>query len=286
MNHDLKSHLSNLLNETITKISSVSGGDISEAFKVETSNNAYFLKLNNAPNALTMFQAEAKGLQLISNTNTIKTPKVLACNIFEGSAILLMEYIESKTSSQKDFKTLGTQLGKLHKCTSENFGLQYDNFIGSLPQSNLQHKHWVDFYTNERLLPQLNLAQQKGLLSSAECPSEETIKQVLNPLFKNIKPSLLHGDLWSGNYLISKDNEPYLIDPVVYYGHNEVDIAMSKLFGGFGESFYESYHSYFPQDKHTKARIEIYQLYYLLVHLNLFGRSYYGSVVSILKTYF
>lgn len=286
MNHDLKSHLSNLLNETITKVSLVSGGDISEAYKVETLNNTYFLKTNTAPNALTMFQAEAKGLQLISSTNSIKTPKVLVCNIFEGSALLLMECIESKTPSQKDFKTLGTQLGKLHKCTSENFGLQHDNFIGSLPQSNLQHKHWVDFYTNERLLPLLNLAQQKGLLTNAESPTKDTIKQGLDYLFKNIKPSLLHGDLWSGNYLISKNGTPYLIDPAVYYGHSEVDIAMSKLFGGFGDAFYKAYHSHVPKDEHTKARIEIYQLYYLLVHLNLFGRSYYGSVFSILKRHF
>ncbi len=286
MNHDLKSHLSNHLNETITKVSSVSGGDISEAYKINTPTNTYFLKLNNASNALSLFKAEAKGLQLINNTNIIKAPQVLAYDAFQDSAFLLMAFIESKSPSPKDFKKLGAQLGKLHKCTSEDFGLNHDNFIGSLPQSNQQYKHWVDFYTYERLLPQLKLARQKKLLSNNECPSAEIIKSCLSSLFKTIKSSLLHGDLWSGNYLISKNGTPYLIDPAVYYGHNEVDIAMSKLFGGFGNSFYEAYHSHFPKDEYTKSRIEIYQLYYLLVHLNLFGRSYYGSVVSILEKYF
>ncbi|MCF7568577.1 fructosamine kinase family protein [Sabulilitoribacter arenilitoris] len=281
----LKPLLSNLLNETITKVSSVSGGDISQAYKIYTTKNSYFLKLNSA-STLNMFQAEAYGLELIAKTNTIKTPKVIAFDSFENSAFLLMEFIESKRATAEDFKLLGEQLATLHKCTSDSFGLDKDNYIGSLPQSNSAHKTWVKFYTHERLLPQLELAQQKGLLSVSECPSEQHIKNHLELLFKGIKPSLLHGDLWSGNYLISKNSEPYLIDPAVYYGHNEVDIAMTKLFDGFGNAFYESYHSYFPLDENTSARIDIYQLYYLLVHLNLFGSSYYGSVVSILKKYF
>ncbi|WP_034043983.1 fructosamine kinase family protein [Wocania ichthyoenteri] len=282
---NLKSHLSNRLNQTITKVSSVSGGDISQAYKIDTANNSYFLKLNSA-STLNMFQTEAYGLDLIAKTNTIKTPKVLAFDSFENSAFLLMDFVESKRATTEDFKLLGEQLATLHKCSSDNFGLDKDNYIGSLPQSNSAHKNWVEFYTHERLLPQLELAKQKGLLSVAECPSEQHIKNQLELLFKGIKPSLLHGDLWSGNYLISKNGEPYLIDPAVYYGHNEVDIAMTKLFGGFGESFYESYHSYYPLDENTSARIDIYQLYYLLVHLNLFGSSYYSSVKSILQKYF
>ncbi|WP_341216997.1 fructosamine kinase family protein, partial [uncultured Wocania sp.] len=262
-----------------------SGGDISQAYKIDTANNSYFLKLNSV-STLNMFQTEAYGLDLIAKTNTIKTPKVLAFDSFENSAFLLMDFVESKRATTEDFKLLGEQLATLHKCSSDNFGLDKDNYIGSLPQSNSAHKNWVEFYTHERLLPQLELAKQKGLLSVAECPSEQHIKNQLELLFKGIKPSLLHGDLWSGNYLISKNGEPYLIDPAVYYGHNEVDIAMTKLFGGFGESFYESYHSYYPLDENTSARIDIYQLYYLLVHLNLFGSSYYSSVKSILQKYF
>ncbi|GAB1857426.1 fructosamine kinase family protein [Flavobacteriaceae bacterium MHTCC 0001] len=283
---NLKYHLSNLLKESITNMSSVSGGDISKAYRISTTNSDYFLKLNNAPDALTMFQTEVYSLQTIAQTNTIKTPKIITYDRFEGSALLLLEFIESKSPSPEDFRSLGTQLAQLHQYTSENFGLDRDNFIGRLPQSNTRHKTWADFYTHERLLPQLQMAKQKGLLKDIECPNPELIESQLQPLFENIKPSLLHGDLWSGNYLISKDGEPYLIDPAAYYGHSEVDIAMSKLFGGFDESFYKEYFLLLPPNEHTSARIEIYQLYYLLVHLNMFGRSYYGSVSSILKTYF
>ncbi|GAA3654259.1 fructosamine kinase family protein [Flavivirga jejuensis] len=286
MNNDLKIRLSNILNESIVRVSEIHGGDISKAYKIDTPNKSYFLKLNSAINAVKMFQTEAYGLQSINETNTIKTPKVLACETFQNYAFLLLEFIENKPPSSEDFKNLGHQLAKLHKCTSEHFGLNQDNFIGSLYQKNKPHVTWVDFYAIERLLYQLELAKQKQLLSKSACPSLQKIKNTLKPLFTDIKPTLLHGDLWSGNYLISKDGTPYLIDPAVYYGHHEVDIAMTKLFGGFGDSFYNAYYSKLKSDENTSNRIEIYQLYYLLVHLNLFGSSYYGSVDSILKKYF
>ncbi len=286
MNNDLKIYLSKILNESITGVSKVHGGDISKAYRIDTPNNPYFIKYNENPNALKMFQAETYGLQLISETNTIKTPKVLACDTFEGAAFLLMAFIESKLPTPADFKNLGQQLALLHTCTSKHFGLKQDNFIGRLHQNNKPNTNWGDFYTKERLLSQLKLAEQKQLLSKNEYPSAQKIENILIPLFTDIKPALLHGDLWSGNYLISNDGSPYLIDPAVYYGHNEVDIAMTKLFGGFDSSFYDAYNAHFKNDKNTLARIEIYQLYYLLVHLNLFGRSYYGSVNSILKKYF
>ncbi len=286
MNTDFKIHVSDLLNESITNISPVSGGDISKAYRINTPTNSYFLKLNNAPHAFRMFQTEAYGLELIAKSKTIKTPKIINYGNFGDSSFLLLEFIESKLPTSEDFKTLGKQLAKLHQCASNTFGLDLDNFIGSLEQHNTQHDTWIDFYTHERLKFQLDLAKQKGLLQDNECPTSSRIKTQLQSLFSDVKPSLLHGDLWSGNYLIAKDGMPYLIDPAVYYGHHEVDIAMSKLFGGFGDSFYEAYYNYFPVEAHTSARIEIYQLYYLLVHLNMFGRSYYGSVVSILKTYF
>ena len=146
--------------------------------------------------------------------------------------------------------------------------------------------HGQDFYIDERLLPQFDLAQSKGLLRSNEIPDKEIMKGNLNDLIKVVKPSLLHGDLWGGNFLIGKDGTPYLIDPAVYYGHHEVDIAMSKLFGGFGSAFYSAYYEVFPESSRINDRIEIYQLYYLLVHLNIFGSSYYGSVKQILNKYF
>ena len=286
MNKELQNHLSLLIDQPIQNIFPVSGGDISLAYKVKTKAKTYFLKVNRSKDALTMFQKEKRGLETIALIKTISTPKVYACDKFKSETFLMMEYIESKRPNAEDYIRFGKALATLHQITAENFGFQEDNFIGSLPQSNTKNNSWVDFYTKERLLPQLELAKLKGLLSENECPSEHIIKEKLEDLFYNVKPSLLHGDLWSGNYLISKEGIPYLIDPAVYYGHNEVDIAMSKLFGGFGDDFYKSYFSVYPNDSKTASRLEIYQLYYLLVHLNLFGKSYYSSVKNILNKYF
>ncbi len=287
LDSNLIKHLEDIISLKITNSQPVSGGDISSAFLLYTENNtSFFLKVNHNSNALDMFKSEVFGLNTIASTNTIATPKVYACDLLSNKAYLLLEYIESKTPNEEDFKTFGKQLAELHSCYNDKFGLEQNNFIGSLPQSNSHHNGWLDFYTEERLKPQLELALSKGLLHKSEVPNASTIKANTLAYFQNIKPTLLHGDLWSGNYLISKSGEPHLIDPAVYYGHNEVDIAMTKLFGGFGSSFYNAYHEIIPPDKHTSNRIELYQLYYLLVHLNLFGSSYYSSVKRILQKYF
>ncbi len=281
----LKSHLSNLLSNTIIKVSSISGGNISEAFLITTENQKYFLK-TNIYDKYNMFKLEVEGLQAIANTNTITTPKIYHVGTYDTSSYLIMEWIETKSPTDKDFENLGKQLAELHKTTTTQFGFDNNNYIGSLNQSNNQKSNWKDFYIKERLIPQLNLAKSKELLSTKEIPKVSNMQQALEPLFQNITPSLLHGDLWSGNYFITSNGTPYLIDPAIYYGHNEVDIAMTKLFGGFSDSFYEAYFDRIPYDSKTNQRIEIYQLYYLLVHLNLFGRSYYGAVQSIMQKFF
>ena len=282
----LKHHIYNHLNSEIKTIQSVSGGDISSAYKISTSTNSFFLKVNQTIQAQKMFETEAKALSIILDTQTIKTPKVYAVDSFDGINFILMEFIESQSPTKNDFILFGKQLAELHLVTSQSFGLKFDNFIGNLNQTNREHQNWSDFYIKERLIPQFRLAKQRGLLNISEIPSFEILKKTCDPYFKAIKPSLLHGDLWSGNFIISKGGIPYLIDPASYFGHSEVDIAMSKLFGGFGHAFYESYHRIIPKDPTTKQRIDLYQLYYLLVHLNLFGRSYYGSVNRILNAYF
>jgi len=279
-------NLSNLLELKIEHIHSVSGGDISSAYLIETSSEKYFLKVNSDIDAGEMFKSEAKALKLIAKTNTIATPKVYACDSFRNDSFLLMEYIEPKRASSEDLKLFGQQLAQLHQVTSDEFGFESNNFIGSLHQSNNKHKLWIDFYIEERLIPQLHLAKSKGLLNDSEFPEMGKMKEDCSIYFKDVNPSLLHGDLWSGNYLISESGKPYLIDSATYFGHSEVDIAMSKLFGGFGQSFYDSYHKIIPKDNFTDSRIELYQLYYLLVHLNIFGSSYYFSVKGLLKKYF
>ena len=279
-------YLSNLLESKIENFQSVSGGDISSAYLIKTASNNFFLKANSNPIALDMFLSEEKALTTIANTNTIATPKVVACNTFNNLSFLLMEHIEAKSPNSNEIELFGKQLALLHRVTSDEFGFDSNNFIGSLHQSNKTHNNWNDFYIDERLIPQLQLAKSKGLLTESEIPKTDRLKEVCFSYFKNVKPSLLHGDLWSGNYLISDSGIPYLIDPAIYFGHHEVDIAMSKLFGGFGPYFYDSYHSIIPKDELTEDRIQIYQLYYLLVHLNLFGSSYYSSVKQILRNYF
>jgi fructosamine-3-kinase len=180
----------------------------------------------------------------------------------------------------------GAGLAALHNIHQEHFGWEISNYIGNLPQSNTVHPGWASFYLNERLKPQLKMAVDSGLLRPKDNPGDGNLQEVLKGLFNDTSPALLHGDLWNGNYLISHTGEAYLIDPAVYRGHAEVDLAMSRLFGGFGQSFYKGYHSVRPRQHGADEREQIYQLYYLLVHLNLFGNSYRSAVKSILNRFF
>jgi fructosamine-3-kinase len=166
------------------------------------------------------------------------------------------------------------------------FGWSSPNYIGSLPQSNKVTNSWASFYQEERLQPQLQLALDKKWLAQEDVPSTSLMMEKLQQLLPAAKPSLLHGDLWGGNYLISASGIPYLIDPAVYYGHQEVDLAMTRLFGGFDTSFYDAYNELLPPNDGWQDRTGLYQLYYLLVHLNLFGSSYLNSVLKWLRYYF
>jgi fructosamine-3-kinase len=194
-----------------------------------------------------------------------------------------MEYIPSRSARPEDLARLGEQLAALHQCTADTFGWEHDNFIGSLPQPNRSRPDWPSFYARERLWPQLRMARRAGLLTIAETPELPAIEAVCRDLLPTARPALLHGDLWGGNYLIAHTGDPVLIDPATYYGHGEVDLAMSRLFGGFGPSFYAAYEAVRPTPAGGEDRNELYQLYYLLVHLNLFGSSYYSGVNRILR---
>ena len=284
--NSLIDYISSLFSEKILSATPLSRGDISSAYLLQTPAKNYFLKVNDKPFALDMFRAEQKGLQAIEMSETIAVPRVHLVDTYHGKSFLLMDFIESKRPDAPDYQRLGIQLAKLHQCTQSDFGFPTDNFIGSLPQRNHQHTDWAEFYWLQRILPQLQLALENRLIASHEIPSEEKAIAVLNDIYGNVKPSLLHGDLWSGNFLIATDGTPYLIDPAAYYGHSVVDLAMSLLFGGFGASFYDAYHENIPKSENHTQQIELYQLYYLLVHLNLFGSGYYSSVSSIVKKYF
>jgi Fructosamine-3-kinase len=284
--NDLFQYISRRLGERILSSRPVSGGDISSAYRIETETGKYFLKVNAQSFALEMFHAEQKGLRTIEETNTIAVPNVHLVDSLNDKAFLLMDFVESKRPDASDFQRLGRQLARLHRCTSGEFGFPSDNFIGSLSQSNQSHSNWPQFYWHERIFPQLRPAVAKGLLSREEVPAEERAITLFDGIFGTVAPSLLHGDLWGGNYLIAADGTPCLIDPATYYGHSMVDIAMSRLFGGFDADFYDAYHEIIPKGDHYQEQIELYQLYYLLVHLNLFGSGYYSGVSSILRRYF
>lgn len=279
-------YITSCIGEKVMNARAVSGGDISSAYRIDTVKKKYFLKVNNASFAMDMFRAEQKGLQAIEKTKTIAVPHVFLVDAIEGQAFLLMDYVESKRPDTSDYQRLGNQLAQLHQHSQADYGFLSDNFIGSLPQQNNRHINWSAFYWSERILPQLQLAIKARLIQTNMIPEETKAITLFREISGDVKPSLLHGDLWGGNYLIATDGTPYLIDPAVYFGHSMVDIAMSRLFGGFGSGFYDAYHEIIPKSTHYDAQIELYQLYYLLVHLNLFGISYYSSVSSILKRYF
>jgi len=173
----------------------------------------------------------------------------------------------------------------MHKNTAGHFGLDRDNYMGSLPQSNKMHERWSDFFIEERLQPMVQMAADNKLLTGNDVTSFERVYKNLEGLFTEEDPSLIHGDLWRGNYLIDQSEKPYLIDPAVSYGHREFDIAMTTLFGGFSDGFYNAYNETFPLAKGWEGRVDLWNLYPLLVHLNLFGSGYLGEVRGCLRRY-
>ena len=278
-------HLALQLRLSISQVSSVSGGDINEAIRIDTNKGAYFVKYNTASQAYAMLEAESKALKQIATTNIIATPAVACLGQYQEQAYLVLEYIESGQIAQDTWRTFGRQLAQLHQVSSPYFGDESHNFIGSLPQDNTQEKDWTGFFENRRIRPQLELAVKQGYFS----PTEE---QKFNRFFDNVQgvfplepASLLHGDLWGGNYLIDQNGVPYLIDPATYFGHREMDLGMTCLFGGFAPDFYAAYHETYPLMHGFTERRDLSQLYYLLVHLNLFGRSYLSRVRSIIRHY-
>lgn len=279
-------HISDQIQSQITAFRPVSGGDISSAYLLKTQSQKFLLKVNSKSSAKTMFDAEQQGLRAIESTKTIAVPHVHLVDELDSIAFLLMDFVESRRPNAKDYTHFGRDLANMHLVSNDQFGFSTDNFIGSLPQSNAWHADWAEFYWDERIAPQLELTKKNKGLEEKYIPSKESALIIFRQVFGEVKPSLLHGDLWGGNYLIAADGTPYLIDPAVCYGHSMMDVAMSRLFGGFDAEFYDSYHQIIPQPEFYGEQIDIYQLYYLLVHLNLFGRSYRSSVVNILERYF
>ena len=264
----------------------LSGGDISQAYRLTSDQGSLFLKMNADFAAEQMFRVEAMGLQALSNTGFIQTPKVIWRGNLGEAEGLLLAFIPSRTPSRNDRFNFGQALAKMHQQSHIAFGWEQDNFIGTLVQSNKANASWPDFYVKERLAPQFQLAFDAQLIKRTAIPSLDRMLQVIQDCCPELQPALLHGDLWGGNYLISETGVPFLIDPAVYYGHAEMDLSMSRLFGGFDAAFYQGYETILPQERGYEERQDLYQLYYLLVHLNLFGKSYYSACHRIIQRYF
>ena len=270
-----------------TKISSwhpVGGGCINQCYQLVTASQVYFVKCNGL-RYLDMFEKEHQGLEALIANGNLLVPKPMNSGIVEGSSYLIMEFIESSTSGTYYWEGLGEGLANLHRQTKDQFGWVSDNYIGRLPQSNHWHQNWNDFYVQERLQPQIRMATDSQILPSDVQNNLEQFCVRLDQFIIHEPPAFLHGDLWSGNIMTGPLGEPCVMDPAVYYGHREIELAFTKLFGGFNEKFYEAYNQSFPLAAEYQQRFDIYNIYPLLVHLNLFGSSYLGAIRQILRTY-
>lgn len=255
---------------------SAGGGCINAAFVIpgeqQGEQRHFFLKLNHAQN-LGMFEAEAAGLQALADSHSLRVPIPLCAGVAGRDAYLLMEYIP--LSGRGDAILLGEKLAAMHRSQAPRFGWQQDNTIGSTPQYNNWRDDWADFWAEQRLRPQLALAARNGagrpLLTAGEALCDS-----LPAFFSDYKPipSLLHGDLWSGNYAYDDAGQPVIFDPAVYFGDRETDLAMSELFGGFPTEFYAAYNAAWPLDSGYATRKTLYNLYHILNHFNLFGGGY------------
>ncbi len=283
----IKVKIENVLNDKILDSHSVSGGCISDSKIILTkSGNKYFLK-TNIHNPADMFPKEANGLGELSKAKVIRVPKV----IYYDSEFSLLEAIE-QSNKRKDFsEDFGRRFAQLHKYTSKEYGFYEDNYIGSTPQINIalpnEKNDWVKFYFSKRLEFQFRLAEKNGFATDEFRKSFSKLENKIESIIKPVKEisSLLHGDLWGGNYIVDDTSNVCLIDPAVYYGNREADLAMTKLFGGFDYKFYASYNKEYPLDDGYEYRENIYKLYHIINHLNLFGSSYYSQALSLMKYY-
>lgn len=270
---------------SIDKCEAVSGGSINDTFYIKTGMQEYFAKLNRfAPEDF--FDAEEKGLRLLDQ-HGIRVPKPLILLPREQTEmVFLMEWIPSVPSSGKVDRALGSLVAEMHQKKANTVGLAESNYIGELHQPNHEERDWVAFFRDHRLGAIQRIAVEKGVLAQGRYNKLDKLKDNLRSLLGHHPDiSLLHGDLWGGNWLESESAKPYLIDPAVYYGDREVDIAFTYLFGGYSKDFYAQYEADYPLLNGWEERMPIYQLYYLLVHLVLFGESYGSAVDRILERY-
>lgn len=290
MNSEIKETIEKIVSENIDNnlsgidIKILGGGCINQAFQIINGSQKYFIKINRSFGK-ELFEAEAKGLKVLKQSGSVQIPSVINFGETSDCSFLLLEYIDSSRFNKNYWKDLGISLARLHKTTNNYFGLDHDNFIGSLPQINHPDTNWINFFIQQRIERQLKIGVSSGRLSSDIVKHFQLLYEKLPELLPVESPALLHGDLWSGNIMSDSQGRPVLIDPAVYFGNREAELAFTTLFGGFDDDFYKAYQEEFPLLAGFEDRFEIYNLYPLLVHVNLFGGGYINSVSSILRRY-
>jgi len=260
---------------------SVSGGCINQGYCLQGDGLAYFVKINQA-SRLSMFAAEAFGLKQMAATHTIRLPEPICWGISDNYSYLVLEWLEFAQGNSLSWEKMGQKLALMHQTQgNQRFGWNENNTIGSTPQINAWTDNWADFFAQHRIGYQLQLAQKRG----GSFPERtEVLLAVLKCLKDHYpQPSLVHGDLWSGNVGVTKDGEPVILDPATYYGDREVDIAMTELFGGFPAAFYRGYNEVFPLEEGYQQRKTLYNLYHILNHFNLFGGGYGTQANQMLR---
>jgi fructosamine-3-kinase len=285
----LKKAISEHIGEVTGKISdirdvdTVGGGSINDAYKVYTGNEHYFVKINRSGIFPGMFESESRGLDLLRNAGGPPVPAVISVGSAGDTDFLILEFAEAGKRLPEFNEVFGAKLAFMHRNTATSFGLDHDNYIGSLSQRNKMTPNGISFFIEERLMPQSELAYRNRHFSVPDLELLDTLYIHLESVLPKEPPALLHGDLWSGNYITGPDGNAWLVDPAVYYGFRESDLAMTRLFGGFDDRFYASYMESFPLHPGWEKRIPLFQLYPLLVHVNLFGNTYLRTFREMLK---
>jgi len=259
------------------------GGCINSTYILTDNQQHYFAKLNSAQ-LIDMFEAEAAGLNQIAASNSIRVPSVICSGISGNQSYLVLQHLNFAHGEARSHQQLGFDLAQMHRYSADQFGWYRNNTIGSTPQYNKQGSDWIEFWRRQRLDLQLQLAKSNGYGGRLQKLGQQLISD-LDHFFVGYSPqaSLLHGDLWSGNYAIDNNGCPVIFDPAVYFGDREADIAMTELFGGFNSHFYQTYQEAFPLDEGYQVRKTLYNLYHVLNHLNLFGGSYLSQAESMLE---
>lgn len=283
--NSLHDALMDLFHAAVVSKCRVSGGDVNEAYELILDNGqTVFMKQNSRKN-LPMFQSEINGIRTIEKTGTIQVPRLLGYGVDAHSSFLLMDMIHEGKKIPDFWDQFARELSHMHTYEmSSRFGFYEDNYIGSNKQVNTWCDSWIDFFRDCRLIPQFE--QARIYFHEREIQRINKLLDALDDFcVEPAYPSLVHGDLWAGNYMTSVQGRPVLIDPACYFGHFEVDIAMTELFGGYPKAFYTAYKKWHPLQPGYEKRRDIYNLYHLLNHLNLFGESYLSSVLHIISEY-